>query len=394
MKWIVICLLGIITSTAPCLAQNAKHKSKAPNYDSAQPKCPTKKALPYDPDQLDIGIYWYSKSSKKHPKGIGCKAYQEGKAIAGFYDPNKPVLIFVHGWQLGYVGTGDKQSVRRIHFLYDAAKRNVADRWIKDGWNVGIFHWTQLADDDYHSVAPFNTQAKIWTPNYVGSPVLGKRQSIQMRYRVKHGFSYTNMPKKSIGQVFYDEYKKALQKWKYSGDESIRLLGHSLGSQVILSLADQAYKDPKLPKRLHPKRIILGDPYWSPATPALGHHYNYLAPDPNPASRSFRIAKEIIQQGVVIEWIKSTSLTNINGDHNLKLKEMISRAELKPDFLGINIVARHSLGWQWYLATKGHANNFIGAENDDESAWIIMFQRSIRIQQTGSESPKIDDDNF
>ena len=47
------------------------------------------------------------------------------------------------------------------HFCCDSdgADVNVANSWIEDGWNAGIFYWSQLADEDDVE----NAEVKIYT---------------------------------------------------------------------------------------------------------------------------------------------------------------------------------------------------------------------------------------
>ncbi len=37
------------------------------------------------------------------------------------------------------------------------------DAWLDGGWNVGIFYWNQLADEEM----PQDTESKIWTSKCV-----------------------------------------------------------------------------------------------------------------------------------------------------------------------------------------------------------------------------------
>ncbi|MFC6593137.1 hypothetical protein ACFP81_15100 [Deinococcus lacus] len=69
----------------------------------------------------------------------------------------------------------------------------MADEWLARGWNVGIFHWTQLADDEGTFFMPFNAQAKIWTADYTQNN--GTR--IGMRYRDASGATARAEPARS-----------------------------------------------------------------------------------------------------------------------------------------------------------------------------------------------------
>jgi hypothetical protein len=99
--------------------------------------------------ELDYGIYWHG------PGGA------EAKHIPGrvnpHFDPNKPTLIYTHGWASNTVN-----SKRRVALNWgnlDGPDIDLAQLWIAAGWNIGVFHWEQFADEGEVKDA----EAKIWT---------------------------------------------------------------------------------------------------------------------------------------------------------------------------------------------------------------------------------------
>ncbi|WP_221088140.1 hypothetical protein [Deinococcus aquaedulcis] len=349
--------------------------------------CPTQLALPYGAAGLDTGVYWYSRAETGSPGGVGCKARGDGAAIPGYYDPARPVLIFVHGWQDGSTKAGKRDS-----FYFSEANQSVADAWIAAGWNVGLFHWTQLADDEGTGGVPYHAQAKIWTAGYTYRDALGRTQDIRMRYRRPDGtYTQTGMPTVSAGTLFYTAYKSALSAWTYSGAEGVRVMGHSLGSQMALALAEKAYADPGLPASKRPSRIVLADPYWSPASAGSGHSYSFLSPDANPAARSARIAQSLKQSGAAVEWIKSSRLLDLGGDNNLNMAKFISRTEIFPEYIfdlnpASGLARKHGVAPRWYMWTRSFAPNGAVSAANTQAGAVSRMNSGVRYDQQGGRS--------
>ncbi|MFC6593136.1 hypothetical protein ACFP81_15095 [Deinococcus lacus] len=174
-------------------------------------------------------------------------------------------------------------------------------------------------------------------------------------------------------------------------------MGHSLGAQMALALSEQAYADAALPSRQRPGRLILADPYWSPANPLPNHHYRYLAPDTNPAERSARIVRNLQAQGAAIEWVKSSPLLDIGGDNNSALLAIASRSETVPDYLsGLALGDRHNSAPRWYMWSYGFENRSgvsTAASSDDFAATFMLLARA-SVQQQGTQTATPDDDRF
>ena len=69
-------------------------------------------------------------------------------------------VIFCHGWAL----ESAKFHARETFFWKSNDPKyglevNTANAWIEDGWNVGIFYWSQLAAEPSVNDA----EAKMWT---------------------------------------------------------------------------------------------------------------------------------------------------------------------------------------------------------------------------------------
>ena len=186
-------------------------------------------------EELDYGIYWYD--------GLGITK-AEGKHSAG-YDPAKPTIIFIHGWQLN-----EGYNSREILYYFDNAdtsggeEKFVAIEWLNKGYNVGQFYWNQLADD-----MTTRAQSKIWTTE--GG----------MRWKTSDG-TYTadndpTNPKHTVTELFVESYLDAMSSHKGS---EIRLVGHSMGAQIATA-AGHILSKRIINKHLMPTRISLLDPY-------------------------------------------------------------------------------------------------------------------------------------
>ncbi|GAA0497988.1 hypothetical protein [Deinococcus depolymerans] len=349
--------------------------------------CPTQLALPYGQSGLDTGLYWYAKGEAGSLGGVGCKARTDGAAMTGYYDPARPVLVFVHGWQDGSTVAGVRDN-----FYFSEAGRNVADAWIDAGWNVALYHWTQLADDEGTGGAPYHSQAKIWTSTYAYTDTLGRAQNIGMRYRTPGGtYATTGMPTVSAGQLFYAAYKSALSQWAYAGAEGVRVMGHSLGAQMALAMTERAYADTALTAAKRPSRVVLADPYWTPATAGYGHSYAFLSPDVNPAARSARIAQALKNSGVAVEWIKSSRVNDLGGDNNLNMAKFISRTEVFPDYVfdlnpASGLARKHGVAPRWYLWSRSFAANGAVSAANTQAVAVTRMNSGVRYDQSGGRS--------
>lgn len=250
-------------------------------------------------NNLDYGIYWY---------GLGNKP---SKFIDGqpnpYFDPSKPTIIYIHGWQPEYTLLKHRESF----YFYN---EDAADAWIKAGWNVGVFYWNQFSDE----INVLDAEAKIWTPN---GPT-------GMRWRKADGlYSTENSPNESASQLLYDEYVKAMK--GYKGSE-IRIAGHSLGSQMAIALTKKLSDNVDLgviSPELLPKRVALLDPYFS----NLGKYYlNFKWT--GEVARSY-VKTLIDEKNIPFELYKSSELTTgIAGDDNLELQKMCATSYMQPLF--------------------------------------------------------------
>lgn len=140
---------------------------------------------------------------------------------------------------------------------------NAADHWIEGGWNVGVYYWREYADETYVQFA----EAKIWTTQ---SPV-------HMRYRTllpspsspasaepaspgsegpysapRTSYAYVDASVPCVSE----QLAQALQRRFSMGSAPFRLVGHSLGAQLVIHsstlLSQRAQHDPAIRYALPP----------------------------------------------------------------------------------------------------------------------------------------------
>ncbi len=258
-------------------------------------------------DTLDTGIYWFGPGNvaQKHIPGID----------NAFFDPDSPTVIFAHGWQNGVTSRGFRETYNYLaNDPRNGVDVNTADAWIDAGWNIGIFYWSQLADEGEVKDA----EAKIWTTE-------GRRG---MRWRQCDGSPTTaQAPQVAVGEIFYQAYLEAMAEYR---GPNIRLVGHSLGNQVVTRLAHlilqdivQGNRDPAL----LPQRIALLDPFWS------NGRKDYLDGKwTGELAREF--IADLIAEGVVFERYKTSNINDFFiGDRNRPLTRMIGETEIIPGYI-------------------------------------------------------------
>ncbi|RZA11873.1 MAG: hypothetical protein EOP10_32330, partial [Proteobacteria bacterium] len=256
------------------------------------PAALTVTAQDFECDALDYGIYWFGKGE------MAQKA--SSKTTSTFYDPTKPTMIYIHGWQ-----AGSHLFKKRATFNYSKAdpfegpKVDAADAWIDAGWNIGIFYWNQFGDETKVKDA----EDKVWEDKSVTwQNCAGKALT-------------TGVPKGSVADLLFSNYSEVMK--GYTGPE-VRLAGHSLGNQLVTRLAAKAADASKagtIDAHLVPKRVALLDPFWSAA---LGGESR------GAAARA--LITPLKAQGMIFEMYKTSDITDsVLADSNEELAALIGR---------------------------------------------------------------------
>jgi hypothetical protein len=340
--------------------------------------------LPLASAALDFGIYWFGLDNASQ------------KAVAGaanpFYDPSRPTVIHIHGWQ-----PGSTQAGRRETFNYatndptNGVDIDLADAWVKKGWNIGIFYWNQFADED----TVWNAEAKIWSTN-------GPKG---MRFRKKDGTYETVVTTKTVADLFADTYVSVLGGQK---NGTIRLTGHSLGNQMVVrgaKLVSDRIAAGTAPALIQPKRIALLDPFWSNGgKDFLGGKWT--------GEMTRRHVTELMSRGIMFERYKTSSASEgILGDNNAALTTLIGNTEIRPEYIkGSDVTGRHVAAPNLYFqsfASAPPAGCFVGqsgakdcsgvapsaATNDDAIA-TLMRSRFNWVQSRGTATEDPSDNVF
>jgi len=278
----------------------------------------------------NYGIYWFGKDDANQ------------LAIPDepnpYYDPTRPTIFFVHGWQPDQAYT---HRTMLWEFEDEASGEMVnvdlAAPWIDAGWNLGIFDWGPFADEPF----VFDAEAKIWTTE--------GGQGVRWR-DIAGDYLAPLEPGVSAGELFYQSYTQALA--DFSGPD-LRLAGHSLGNQMAVQLLQQlahAIELGDIEPSLMPQRLALLDPYWSPV------EQDYLDGETTGSRVKNILEQDILPQGIPIEWYRSSSLTDgrLISDANEELQERVAFTELRPRYCSqTDQVCKHMAAWQSYFLSFG-----------------------------------------
>ena len=97
---------------------------------------------------------------------------------------------------------------------------------------------------------------------------------------------------------------------------------------------------------LMPGRLALLDPYWSPV------EQDYLDGDRTGGRVKDILERDVLPQGIPIEWYRSSSLTDgrLISDANEELQDQVVFTELRPRYCSqTDQVCKHMAAWQSYF---------------------------------------------
>ena len=174
------------------------------------------------------------------------------------YSPEKPTLLFVHGWEHGTLCRGMRESFNwKSNYEWadysDAVDIDACDFWIERGWNVCVFYWDQISDTKFVTQAEkqIYSQARKWH-------VLDYKDK-------KNRWKFEDLPAEkvmSVADMLAEEYIRIFK----SSKEKIVVVGHSLGSQLVLESMRRLCKRKACAL---PHRVVLCDAFFSKG----GKHY-------------------------------------------------------------------------------------------------------------------------
>ena len=331
-------------------------------------------ANPFDESvfrQLDYGLYWAGEDNQYE------KAGSESAAGSNFYDPTRPTLIYVHGWQNG----STEELSRELFLSTDSGRPDIdfAQMWRNAGYNIGVLYWNQFADEGEVQDA----EAKIWS-------VDGPRA---MRWRDADG-NYHQGPSENVTEILLDSYLAAMA--NFSGSD-LRIAGHSLGNQVALRLTDSLLaleSSGEISPALLPQRVALLDAFYSRG------RKDYL-------NRAWTgevardIASRLIDAAISIESYRTSMVTStiMVGDENRGLHNMVAFAELGTGFFNQfqqtqkHVAAVWLYLWSFDFAAPdvaGYQQPGISAASSSETVrfWMNADRRIVQDEGRNSETPE------
>jgi len=149
-----------------------------------------------------------------------------GLQLIGTFDPSRPSIIFVHGWNL---------EARDKPYAFP-------DQWASQvklaGFNLFAFQWASLS---------FDTGA--------GCPGFGFIGSINLPCNAAH-----NLYKEGAAT---DKFLADYREYFTGYNQSVRLVAHSMGSQLSILATYRMYKRPDFANVKKPSRVDLIDPFMS-----------------------------------------------------------------------------------------------------------------------------------
>lgn len=210
-------------------------------------------------EECDYGLYFLGSQTAGSTEAIGSEKFVAG-GTNRFFSSSRPTIIYVHGWQPNGV-----RDFNRENLLLNQGGQNVhtQNAWITAGWNVAIFNWIQLADDDYAAALlnkPDTVEAKMYNPSFAG---------IGMRWRRTDNSLVTthpSTPRKSVAGLLAEEINKIRAA---NPNVELRLVGNSLGGNLVMAAISPAINTlptisgfPNVALTKAPERVVLMDPYW------------------------------------------------------------------------------------------------------------------------------------
>lgn len=203
------------------------------------------------PTTLDVALYW----ARATPDGTVVWERQCPLAAppAAAYAPERDTLIFMHGAQPDFV-----EHDERVWLVSDEGVE-FALSWLAQGWNVAIFQATQFMDEPLEHFEA--AEGKIWNAHYYGQ--------MRYKYRTAGGRVHTaDAPAtEDLAHIALRHYValfgggSAPPHPPGGAGPEVRLVGHSLGTQLALRVAFLVGEDERIARKVD--RVALLDPVHS-----------------------------------------------------------------------------------------------------------------------------------
>ena len=325
-----------------------------------------------DFDELSDGLYWFGANNQYE------KASSDTKDGSTYYDPSKPTLIFIHGWQKDHIVDLERQT-----FYEDDSNgwpdMDFANLWISEGYNIGILYWDQFADESEVK----NAEAKIWSTE-------GNKG---MRWLDSDG-NYHDGPDQTVTELLLAAYEEAMS--GYQGSD-IRLAGHSLGNQLALRLTDELVTlaaNGTINNNEVPQRVSLLDPFYS----------NYAKSYLDGAwvgEKAREIVARLKAADIAIDSYRTSIVTSsiFVGDENKELQNSVAFAEEKTSFFNQTQQSqKHSAAIWLYLWSIAYStptvsdNTLAGLSaattNDEVKQWMATTDHLVQYAGGNTKDPQ------
>ncbi|MEM9324932.1 MAG: hypothetical protein AAGA85_04730, partial [Bacteroidota bacterium] len=177
-----------------------------------------------------------------------------GELPEEFYDLDRPTVVFIHGLRRGATELEIRQDLTLKTKRKNESGGTVTDPetnqpildeeflpklWMDRGYNFAIFNWTQLADMG----VPQAVESKLW----LSDVVTWKKPDGQL--------TDDHIPEdKTMVQLMLEQYDL----WDPS--ENLRIIGHGLGSQLALEMANHIRKKNRASSI---DKVVLLNGWWS-----------------------------------------------------------------------------------------------------------------------------------
>lgn len=198
------------------------------------------------PGGFDVGYYWANRPSLTEATILWQKSCPNENHLSPYFNPAKKTIIMAHGLQPDMISLGQQ-------FGLDGMLDDYIGIWLRSGYNVGVFIWTCFADER--------------VPNFVYSEdqIYTTRGFVKMRYKVLDSDGDIKVRYAAQNMTVTDYF---VEQWRFhfvNGQtyQDIRVVGHSLGTQVALNSAYRIHLDDSIDTK--PSRIALLDAVMSPA---------------------------------------------------------------------------------------------------------------------------------
>jgi pimeloyl-ACP methyl ester carboxylesterase len=243
----------------------------------------------------DYGLYWFKMSKGKYPEAVKkaytpaslepyfsngtrnpnpnptqATSYQRAKAAyekklikAGYFNPAKPTVIFIHGWN-----PSSTINKKRFDFCYQyktsattySPRYNTLKYFKQKGWNVAVFYWNQFSDDHLSHAegkiyTSLNPAPRSWAYLNVHNQLEYCANSLS-----KHCMALPDNALSKPASITHLAFKAYTNALPSNYHQTVHIVGFSLGTQVAIQLTNLILQTPAAPQA---SRLTLLDPYFS-----------------------------------------------------------------------------------------------------------------------------------